>query len=222
MKFTLQPRLFLYLVLSFIAATIIGTITHELGHIAVAKMLGYKTELHYGSMVAYDSSTEIELEDKHKKEHPIDSNLISKYNHEQVLIIFGGPLQTIATGTIGFLLLWVNRKRIKSSLTAMQWFFVFLAFFWSRQIFNFLLGVFYYLRSGRFALSDEDFIRRHYKWNPWAIDIIGSFIAAILLAIVVFKLIPKQQRFTFLCSGITGSIIGFIFWMKILGPVILP
>ena len=34
----------------FILFTIIGTISHEYGHIIVAKFLGYGTELHYGSM----------------------------------------------------------------------------------------------------------------------------------------------------------------------------
>ena len=211
MTFTLHFRLFIYLILGFILATIIGTVTHELGHIAVAKMYGYKTELYYDSMVAYQGPTEVELDNAHKSKVPVNSDLIQEYNQEQVLITFGGPIQTITTGTIGFLLLWFNRKKIKRTLTAMQWFFVFLAFFWSRQIFNFLLGLFYYLRSVRLAFSDEDFIRRHYKWNPWIIDIIGSSMAAVLLAIVVFMLIPKQQRLTFLCAGFIGSAVGFVF-----------
>ena len=47
---TLDPKLLLYLVLSFILATIVGTLSHEGGHIAAAKYYGYETTLHYGSM----------------------------------------------------------------------------------------------------------------------------------------------------------------------------
>lgn len=38
------------IILCFILFTIIGTLSHELGHIVPAKILGYQTTLHYGSM----------------------------------------------------------------------------------------------------------------------------------------------------------------------------
>ena len=41
---------FLIIVIGFILFTIVGTQSHELGHILVAKFFGYKTSLNYGSM----------------------------------------------------------------------------------------------------------------------------------------------------------------------------
>jgi hypothetical protein len=38
------------IVIAFIVFTIIGTLSHEFGHIAVAKCFGFETTLHYGSM----------------------------------------------------------------------------------------------------------------------------------------------------------------------------
>ena len=41
--------LFVKLFIAFIAATIIGTITHELGHYLVAKSFGYPASINYAS-----------------------------------------------------------------------------------------------------------------------------------------------------------------------------
>lgn len=235
MTFTLQPRLFALLALAFVLATIIGTITHELGHIAVAKMQGYKTELHYASMNIIEGEREKELEvfyEKHKDkilspesfaEKETFSAMMEESRERSIWITMGGPIQTLLTGTIGFILLWVNRKNIGSSLTTMQWCFVFLAFFWSRQIFNFLTGVVSFIFGGKWGgRGDETKISKYFDLPLWSINAILAIITSILLAIVVFRFIPKQQRFTFLLSGVVGSVLGFVFWMELLGPVILP
>lgn len=44
--------------LGFICFTIIGTLSHEYGHIFVAQKLGYTTQLHYGSMSWYGGNRE--------------------------------------------------------------------------------------------------------------------------------------------------------------------
>jgi hypothetical protein len=41
------------LTIVFILFTAIGTVSHEYGHISVAKIYGYETSLHYGSMNYY-------------------------------------------------------------------------------------------------------------------------------------------------------------------------
>ncbi len=43
--------------------TVVGTLSHEYGHIVVAKYLGYETKLHYGSMNYEDTSSELKLAD---------------------------------------------------------------------------------------------------------------------------------------------------------------
>lgn len=233
MTFTLHFRLFIYLILGFILATIIGTVTHELGHIAVAKMQGYETELHYGYM-NYAGKKHTQLEnyyDSNKKQIQTPDTIeghkfrkmFNEVEYESFLITLGGPFQTMLTGTFGFLLLWFNRKKIGSRLTGLQWTFVFLAFFWSRQIFNFIFSLATCLLNGKFATAgDEPRISRYLEIPIWSFGLLTAIIASLFVLTVTFVLIPKQQRFTFLCSGIIGSTLGFIFWMKIVGPVILP
>lgn len=235
MTFTLQFRLFIYLVLGFIAATVIGTVTHECGHIAVAKMLGYKTELHYASMSAdynekteeidryYESNKEILMTKKDSPERQKLESLIVAYQKDGTMVRWGGPIQTMLTGTIGFLLLWFNRKNIDNKLTLLQWIFVLLTFFWSRQIFNMLTGTALYFKRGKWVITgDEAILSYHYNLPTETINAVTAIIATVILLVTVFKLIPKQQRLTFITAGIIGSTIGALFWLKYFGPVILP
>ena len=233
MTFTLHTRLFIYLIFGFIFTTIIGTVTHELGHIAIAKRMGYTPSLHYGFM-NYTSEKHDKLEnyyDLHKKQIQTPGTIESKQfkkmydnvENESFLVTLGGPTQTMVTGTLGFLMIWFNRKSIKAQLTFLQWAFVFLAFFWSRQIFNFIFSYVAYIVNGKFSSGgDEPRISRYLEIPQWSFGLITATIAAILLGYVTFVLIPKQQRFTFIAAGIAGSGIGFILWMEVLGPVILP
>lgn len=235
MTFTLQPRLLIYLILGFILATIVGTVTHELGHIAVAKKLGYETELHYGFMNYLSNAKTNEFrafKEEHRsllksgKNSPEKEKfeaMSKKLKAESSLVTLGGPLQTMVTGTLGFLMIWFNRKSIKARLTFLQWTFIFLAFFWSRQIFNFLTWSINYLLDGKPSMrSDEPRISYGFHWPIWSFGLITAIIAAILVGYITFFLIPKQQRFTFITAGIIGCCIGFILWMGVLGPAILP
>ncbi len=47
---TFSFKNFILLSLTFILFTVLGTLTHEGGHIAAAKYYGYETTLHYSSM----------------------------------------------------------------------------------------------------------------------------------------------------------------------------
>lgn len=139
-------------------------------------------------------------------------------------ITIAGPAQTIITGTVGLWLLWFRRKKINSRnyLKFHEWLFVFLAFFWSRQLANCLFGIFYLINGKDSSWSDEGNIAAYLDVSHWAIDIPGAALATIAILWVVFKIIPLQERFTFLTAGLIGSIIGWIVWMKSFGPVILP
>ncbi len=53
MKIKIDIKYLKFITLGFVLFTIIGTISHELGHIIVAKSLGYETALYYGSMNYY-------------------------------------------------------------------------------------------------------------------------------------------------------------------------
>lgn len=92
---------------SFFLCVVIGTLSHEMGHIIMAKLLGYDTVLHFGSMDFYKNG--------------IDGDLIcTKY--ENFMITFSGVFVTILIGTIGFILML--KKQIK-----FFWIAVFLSLF---------------------------------------------------------------------------------------------
>jgi hypothetical protein len=90
MKFIFDRKLFLYLSLAFILMTVIGTISHEYGHYISAKILGYGARVNYGMTILENNQS------------------ISR--KESFIITLGGSMQTILTGTLGMILLYIFRK----------------------------------------------------------------------------------------------------------------
>lgn len=136
-----------------------GTVSHEYGHIAVAKMFGFETNLHYSSMnyhpkgyledetlqalkslrkeytnTDYDSLPK-EIKEKIKKYNQIlQERYWNDLSNKGLFITIGGPLQTLLTGTLGLTLLLVRRKSIyQNGLKVFDWFSVFLSLFWLRE-----------------------------------------------------------------------------------------
>ncbi len=228
----------------------IGTISHEYGHILAAKSLGYDTSLHYGSMhhfpkgfyedkdvIALLNLTEdyskidyeswpIEIKEKAKAyDKVIQQRYYSEKSNDDLLIAIGGPLQTIITGTIGWLLLYWRRKLIyKNGLQLLDWFAVFLSLFWSRELFNLATSIGQELISpnGTWFGGDEYYISRGLNIWSGTISILLAVIAAMVTFYVIFKILPKKIQLTFIVSGFIGGISGFILWMNIIGPKILP
>ena len=206
LKFNFQ--LFIWLVISFILFTIIGTVSHEFGHFIVAEMMGYDATIHYGS-------TSIS--------NPIDYHQVS--NLSPTLITIGGPVQTILTGTFGLLILWLNRKSFNPSvdITLFQWIFIFLSLFWLRFPANLVTWIIGFIRSGRFGQrGDEISIARYFRLPDWSVVVSTAMIGFLVLAIIIFKYIPQHQRLTFILSGLVGGIAGYILWLYMIGKSILP
>lgn len=237
MKISIDIKHLIFITLGFVLFTIIGTISHEYGHILVAKSLGYETTLHYGSM-NYDNSsfkkeiveiynqnkTEIEngTEFKQKDEY---ENGVEKLTNDILLVRIGGPFQTIITGIIGLIIIYVRRKKIKEyGLKSFDWFAVFLSLFWLRQVFNLTMSIGSELikSDGSYFGGDEKKISELLNlWNgtvSCALGIIGLLISVF----IVFRIVPKYLRLTFIAGGLLGGIFGFILWMNILGPKLLP
>lgn len=197
-------RLFLALFLAFIIATIVGTISHELGHYLVAKSLGYEAEINY----AYTY-------------YPNDD--IS--NSDRVYVILGGPLQTMITGTLGFILLLTFRKSFRSvdQLSSKQWILIFLTLFWLRQIFNLILSTGGFIMKKYVSMnSDEIKLSRYLQLPDLCISIITGGIGILIVLYTFFKFIPVKQRSTFILSAFTGGISGYILWIILLGKYIMP
>lgn len=116
-------RLFLCLTLSFILCTIIGTVSHEGGHYIIGKYLGHDAKLHYASTSyngseksrEYDTFIEKNKDKIQAQEKSPEKDkyleIVERKRKEILFLILGGPVQTILTGTIGFLILWFKRKK---------------------------------------------------------------------------------------------------------------
>jgi hypothetical protein len=239
----LNPRLFALLALSFVLATIAGTVSHEIAHYFTMQKLGE------GAILRYDRVQYYRMYDKESQAFDslykadsvkINANAASpekqyflKYRQQlgeknarhDFIANLAGPMQTMITGTAGFLLLYFRRKKITAyGMKAIDWLGVFLAFFWSRQLLNFLGITYSYITrcTGCISGGDEAKLSRYLNL-PWpTINSITGTLAALILLWVVFYIIPKQQRFTFIIAGLAGSALGWLVWMEWMGPVLLP
>ncbi|WP_091511262.1 hypothetical protein [Flexibacter flexilis] len=237
MKKIINYQYFLYLSLSFVLFTVIGTLSHEFGHILVAKSLGYETTLHYGSMNYHGSELTNKLNDIHnrnlqsitEKHHFIEqelyTNLLRKSLYNSLLIAIGGPLQTILTGTIGLILLLYQNAKIQAhGMKIFDWFSVLLSLFWLREIFNLLASVSAGILSGsgNYFSGDELHIAWYLQVWEGTFAIVLGIMGLLISLFVIFKIIPKQWQITFIVSGLVGGSLGFVLWMKIVGPILLP
>ena len=188
---------------TFILFTIVGTLAHELGHIYVAHQLGFETSLHFSSMTWGGKES---------------SNL------ESFWISFGGPLQTMLTGTIGFWYCLGNKEIKKFGMKFRHWIGVFLGLFWLRPIFNLLQG--FYLKvfgeNESYFSGDEAYLSDLLGWPRGTLSLAFAAIGLVICTYLVFKIVPKSTRFTFILSGIAGSLSGFWFWVSKAGPELLP
>jgi hypothetical protein len=230
-------KLFFSIVVTFIAFTIIGTITHELGHYGAAKYLGLKPNLHYQSVDYELSNNDIELDKiyglyqedinakrdfpaKKRFEEIMEAETKNDFTHRAA-----GPIQTMLTGTIGFILLLIYRKKFFAAqkLSVRQWLLIFFALFWLRQIANLVQGIASYIFEGkRITYGDENILSEYLSLGNDTILFITAIIGVIICSIVVFKFIPFAQRKIFIAAGFVGGIIGYILWMYILGPRLMP
>lgn len=206
LEWKIDIKLFVYLVLGFIVATIVGTLSHEIGHWGTAKLLGYNAGFNYASMWFEDSEKEV-----------------TQFN--RAFVIAGGPLQTMMTGTIGLLLLYRNRDSILSSekLSVGQWIPVFLSLFWLRQLTNLATWIAGYFLNGEFSRGGDEFmLGRIFDFPGWIILALTALVALIISLMVIFKFIPIKQRFTFILAGLLGGVLGYYIWLESLGEIILP
>jgi hypothetical protein len=196
-------KLFVVLFVVFIVFTCIGTLTHEMGHIAIAKMLGYETHLGYGYM-NYDKTNG----------HNLKNGLF---------ISIGGPLQTMLTGTIGLTLLFLRRKKfnLEQNLSWGQWALIFITLFWLRQSTNMIMSI-PGLLAGRLLGGDEFRIAYLLRWPLSSISVVTGLIGLLVLATVILRFIPQKHRVTFMLAGLAGGVTGFWLWLIKLGPVLMP
>lgn len=230
-------KLFVFLSLAFIISTVVGTISHEYGHYAVAKYLGHSATVSYGYTNWNDKATDQFMDStylNYSKEIELqldfpEKNKFYLIRQQQIKdgfwITFGGPFQTMFTGTLGFLFVFYQRKKIQNAntLSFSQWIIIFLSLFWLRQLANLVTWVAGYFFKGRFPLNgDEIGLAIHLGLPMGSISIITALIALGLLIFIIFKILPVNIRVTFILAGLVGGIFGYFFWLSWMGPILLP
>ncbi|MBW7844141.1 MAG: hypothetical protein H3C45_00550 [Bacteroidia bacterium] len=229
-------KAFIFLTLTFILMTVIGTLTHELGHYSVSKYLGYEASINYQRSSYWDNDLNEYFKHSYDKySNEIKNNLdfpgkqkyqttIKKYQADNFWIILGGPLQTILTGSIGFLLLLLFRKKCftTDNVKLTGWTLIFISLFWLRQVANLFMAIMTFIVKGQPFLSGDEMRLAYYlDINIWIIQVItGLFGIAILF--IVLKLLPKSLVLTFLLSGLTGGLLGYYLWLIKFGQYIMP
>lgn len=247
----LKPKLHLkfsiYIILTFIAFTVIGTLSHEFGHIAVAKYLGYDTRLFYGSMThtqkGFKNDTLVKEHNQIIKQYKSEliegkdfekldrlkelNNLIeAKYPYkafDSFLVTIGGPLQTMLTSFLGLIILFVRRTKRKTDFKLIDWLAVFMSLFCLREVFNFVSALASRIIFSTAYFSGDEFkISLYFGLNQWVVPIIMMCIGLTIALYVIFKIIPLKYRFSFVVSGCIGGLLGFGIWFGGLGQLILP
>lgn len=234
MKF--YPKTSLLFTLTFILMTVIGTLSHEGGHYAVARMLGYESRINYQKAFSHNPLLEKRIDSLGKwyAQQPDGAApsvleneffaLRERHFRNHFFITLGGPIQTILTGTIGFVLLLVYRRRLfnKTQVKPMGWVLIFLSLFWLRQLANLAVGVAFLLLRGKTSGRDDESVISYLFGLPqWTILIVtGVFSAGVLLYIL--HVLPQRLRLTFMLSGLVGGVLGYYLWLEKFGKVIMP
>lgn len=204
----IEKSLFVYLSIGFIIFTPIGTLSHEFGHFLMAKFFSLKAEINYASTFYY----------------PVNS-IKPITSIQEIAISIAGPIQTILTGTIGFMILWNNRTEYINSifLNFKQWVLVYVSLFWLRQPVNFAVYCLKYMIFPNYESNGDEIEIAEYLGLPnYSISLLTAFIGFSILYLVVFKILPIHLRLTFISSLLAGGMAGYVIWLHWLGPIIMP
>jgi hypothetical protein len=222
----------LHFTLIFIMMVPVGTLTHESAHWITARYFGNHTELHYAS-VSYHGETQkkflevieaysIDGDSWSQEQKQSYKSAVRNYILEGKAITLSGPLQTLLTGLIGCLILLIRRKsQLNGIFTSVDWLAVFLTLFLSRFAANathhFIAGFLGFKSSG-----DEDKLASLHQVNPNVLYAVLWISSVSILSYLTFKIIPKDKLKPFLIGGALGCSIGWVLWMYLLGPFLLP
>jgi hypothetical protein len=234
-----QFKLTTLLVLTVIAFTAIGTVSHEYGHAFVSRMYGLNAEVHFafttypapkdipGERQMFRIAREHEAEVRAGHAFPGDTlyyRLEKEAETRTRNVIWGGPAQTMLTGTLGLLLIGSRWRRFRNAarLTPGQWLLIFLTLFWLRQPANLITGAGSRIITGETTFFDDE-SRLAYSYGlPEATILIITTMLAAAVCTVVYRAIPRAQRGSFLLAFIIGAPLGFVIWLSLLGPVLMP
>jgi hypothetical protein len=231
-------KLFLWLFAGFLLFTVAGTLLHESGHYLAGKLQGrdsmriayaYTT---YGVHAADDSLAalyRLHYEDIVHNRHFAGEDAYHRLDalvaRNSFLFTLGGPLQTMLTGTIALVVMVACGKRFRGAqkLRFGQWLLVFLSMFWLREIVNLVMML------ARVALGhtnkmrgDEFRLALYLHWHPWSVQVACGIVSVSVAAVVIFRYVPLRQRAEFIAAALAGGVCGYVLWLELLGPVLMP
>ena len=202
-NFRFYMKYFIFFMLLFYGSIVVGTVTHEIGHITVAKLLDYNVKMDYHSMDWYKSG---------------QVDFVKPINHD-ILITWGGVIVTCLISIFSlYLLIQCTAINIKF------WVYLFCSLFISRQIVNLLLSIIgkLYLGKQSYFGGDELALSQMHNLNEGTISIITAIIATIVCSYVIFVILPKKYLISFFAASLIGGISGYYLWFCKLGPYVLP
>jgi len=237
MRLKPKHKYFLFTALSFILFTIIGTITHELGHWTAAKLMGYDATINYRS-TNYDDSEQLNqlyqlFSEKNLAEEQLTDftkeseylNLKKEVDRDSFYFTLGGVLQTILFGALAFIwLIYRRKKSTNPQLNFTDYIAIFFSLFWLREIFNPLISVVQglFLSGSIYFGGDEPKLSKYLGLPEGTVSIFLALIGGVICYYVIYKILPKEKRSTFIDAGLVGGILGYLLWMRLLGPVVMP
>ena len=237
MTIKIDTKYLIYFCIGFMLFTVIGTVSHEYGHLVIAELLGEDTALFYGSMThnnpvlsqwyfdTYHANTEAITNGSSFPDKIIFNEIDRLVRRHGFLILCGGPLQTMLTGSIGFFILLYRRKNNRlGSFKFIDWMAIFLSLFWLRQVFNLVMSVSTELvfPNGSFFGGDERKIANYLDLWQGSVALPTASIGFIITWIVIFRYIPRYYRTTFILGGLIGGIVGYLLWFHVFGPILIP
>ena len=190
--------------LVFVPMPALGTFIHELSHYSVATAVGFDATLHYRSTTW---------------ETPIPSSEMA-----ELLVVLAGPLVGITIGTFG--LCWLvsldRRGHLIPASTKRGWVPFLLTLFWARQVFTAIFALLKSVVSGGWTLTDETIACLMLGLPLWVLPaILGGFgVAVCVRGVRLF--VPVPNRALFLAGALVGCGAGWVLWMHVLGPWLLP
>lgn len=150
-----------------------------------------------------------------------------KWRSDGFKVTLGGPFQTILTSILGLFILFVRRKkRAHAGFKIIDWLAVFLSLFWLRMTFNVIYGIVRSLWNGNPILtggrSDEIRIASYLELPDWTFSVSLGLMGLAIALYVVFGVVPKDKRLTFILAGLIGGMSGYFLWLEMIGPILIP
>jgi hypothetical protein len=186
---------------------IFGTLLHESGHILIAKLLGYKTLLHYASMNWYlpNGIEGTEITDK------IDNFSIT----------LGGNIMLDAISLLFLALLYFRKNLLPQWL---YWLSVFMSMLTYRHIMLTIVclgNTIMYSKPMAYG-SDESEIATYLSLSKSVVGIPLFILALTSCYILFFRVLDSDFLRSYSVPAAIGAVAGYIIWLHYLGPILMP